>query len=184
MKKLKKQFLAAGLVLALGAAVYLNWSLSGTKNVSRTLGESKYVSATVSTSEKTEKTKKTNAVETALTDKEKSFFSEARTKRDKIQDRVIDEAEDALDMENVSEKEMSEAQSQIAKILKNFTLQDTIETSLKAKGFSDALCYLSDDGCAVTLLKKELTEDTEIVVKAAVKAATDIGFDKITIVTV
>ena len=67
MKKFKKQFLAATLVVALGAAVYLNWSLSTPKTVSKTLGESKYVNATVSTSETNQisknKVKKTKAMD-------------------------------------------------------------------------------------------------------------------------
>ena len=178
MKKFKRQFLAEGLVLALGAAVYLNWTLSGTKSVSRTLGESKFVNATVSTSETTKPSKKTNA---NTSGKESEFFTKARTNRDKIQDKVIDTAKETLDLENASEKELSEAQNQVAKILKNFTLQDSIETNLKAKGFSDVVCYLSDDGCTVNVLKSEMKKGSEMQIKAVVTSASNIGFDKITI---
>lgn len=181
MKKYKKQFLAATLVIALGAAVYLNWTMTTSKPVSRNLGESKFVNATVSTAA-TSPTKQVNKTE--LNDKQKKLFTEAKTARDQCQDKIIDTANETLNLENTSEKDYTEAQSRVAGILKNFTLQDTIESTLKAKGFTDVLCYITDDGCTVTVLKSELTKDNQIIIKATVKSAANISFDKISIVTV
>lgn len=182
MKKFKKHFLAATLVVALGAAVYLNWTLQGTKPVSKNLGESKFVNATVSTVATSSKKKTDSGVK--LTDKQKSFFAEAKASRDQTQDKIIDTANDKLNLESVPEKEQTKAQSRVAGIIKNFTLQDTIESTLKAKGFSNVLCYITDDGCTVTVLKKELSDEKQIMIKATVKSAANIDFDKITIVTV
>ena len=76
MKKLKKHFLAATLVLALGAAVYLNWSLSTTKQTSKVLGESKYVNATLSTETVANKSKSANtATQNTSNSKSKTFNS-------------------------------------------------------------------------------------------------------------
>nr|MCR5653799.1 SpoIIIAH-like family protein [Ruminococcus sp.] len=178
MKKFKKHFLAATLVIALGAAVYLNWTMTNTKPVTKNLGESKFVNATVSTTKpdsvKTKTTKKSQ-----LNDKQKRLFAEAKTSRDQCQDKVIDTANEILNLENTPEKELTKAQSRVAGIIKNFTLQDTIESTLKAKGFSDVLCYITDDGCTVTVLKSELDDDKQIIIKATVKSAANIGFDKI-----
>ena len=183
MKKFKKQFLAATLVIALGAAVYLNWTMSNTKPVSKNLGESKFVNATVSTTESASaKTKSVNKNE--LTDKQKRLFAEAKTTRDQTQDKVIDTANETLNLESTPEKELTEAQTRAAGIIKNFTLQDTIESTLKAKGFSNVLCYITDDGCTVTVLKSKLSKDNQIIVKATVKSAANIDFNNITIVTV
>lgn len=182
MKKFKKQFLAATLILALGAAVYLNWTMSGAKTVSRSLGESKFVNATVSTTAKTVKAKQTS--KTVLSEKEKKLFSEARMNRDQVQDKVIDTAKETLNLENTSEKDYTKAQSRVAGTLQNFTMQDTIETTLKAKGFSDVLCYINENGCTVTVLKTELNDDKKLIIKAAVKSTANIDFDKVTIVTV
>ena len=60
-------------------------------------------------------------------------------------------------------------------------MQDSIETNLKAKGFSDVVCYLSDDGCTVNVLKSEMKKGSEMQIKAVVTSASNIGFDKITI---
>ena len=183
MKRFKKQILAASLVLALGAAVYLNWTVSQSpKAVSKTLGESKYVNATVATVEDTKA--ETKATSAQLTDKQKDFFANAKSERAKAQDKVIDIASETMKLENTSESELSEAQSQIAGMLKSFTMQDTVETNLKAKGFTEALCYLTDSGCTVDVPSKELTDDSAMIVKATVKSVTNIGFDKITIVAV
>ena len=183
MKKFKKHFLAATLVIALGAAVYLNWSMTSAKPVTRNLGESKFVNATVSATKPTSsKTKSSD--KTKITDKQKRFFSEAKISRDQFQDKVIDTANETLNLENTPEKELTKAQNRVAGIIKNFTLQDTIESTLKAKGFTNVLCYISDDSCTVTVLKSELSKEKQIVVKAAVKSAANIDFDKVSIVTV
>ena len=183
MKKFKKHFLAATLIIALGAAVYLNWSLTNSKPVSRNLGESKFVNATVSTTKpQPKKTKSSDSSE--LTEKQKKFFAEAKTNRDKTQDKVIDTAKETLNLEDAPGADLNKAQTRVAGIIKNFTLQDTIESTLKAKGFSNVLCYITDDGCTVTVLKNELKKDNQVIIKATVKTAANIAFDKITIVTV
>ncbi|MGN0489234.1 MAG: SpoIIIAH-like family protein [Ruminococcus sp.] len=210
MKKLKKHFLAATLVLALGAAVYLNWSLSTTKQTSKVLGESKYVNATLTTetvanksksantaTQKTsnsksktdttsssQKSKSTENNTSKLSAKELEFFAQAETKRKQTQDEIIDKANQILELESTSENERTEAQLQVAGVIKNFTLQDTIETTLVAKGLSKAICYVNDQGCIVGVLKSELNDSTTMIIKATVQSVTNIDFDKITIITV
>lgn len=187
MKKHKKQFLAAVMIVALGAAVYLNWSLTNTQSVSRTLGESKFVNATVSTEKPTvrttEKAKKSDAYK-GLTKKQRDYFSRAKTDRDKIQDKIIDKASDTLGTENLSEKDKTEAQSQVAQVIKNFTFQDTIESTLKAKGFTNCLCYINENGCTITVPSGDMKKDKSLLIKSTVQSVSNIGFDKITVVTV
>ncbi|MGN1129726.1 MAG: SpoIIIAH-like family protein [Ruminococcus sp.] len=195
MKKYKKYMLAAVLVFALGAAVYLNWSLSGTQTASKTLGETKFVNATLST-ENTESNKNTEKVsakantnekdETAvkLTSEQKKFFAEAETKRKQMQDSVIDKATEILDVDSTPDDQKTAAQLQVAGILKNFTLQDSIETTLQAKGLTKCLSYINDQGCGVAVLKSELNDSTSMIIKATIKSITNIDFDKIAIITV
>ncbi len=185
MKRFKKQFLAAALVVALGAAVYLNWSLANPKSVSKTLGESKFVNATVSTtSSKATTSKKAKSTSATLTSKQKEFFASAKNTRDTTQDKVIDKASEVLGLDSSTKGEKTKAQSNVAAVLKNFTLQDTIESTLKAKGFSNCLSYINDEGCTVTVLSSELKKLKPILVKSTVQSATGISFDKITIVTI
>lgn len=183
MKKSKKVFLMATLVLALSAAVYLNWSMSS-PTVSKTLGESKYVNATMSTQATPDEAKQTSAQESKLTKKQQNFFAKAKTERDIVQDEIVDKASEILNLENTSEDERTEAQNQVAGIIKNFTLQNSIETTLKAKAFSECVCYINDQGCTVTVIKSELNDSTSMIIKSTVQSITNMGFDKITVVTI
>lgn len=184
------------MIIALGAAVYLNWSFSTPSSVARTLGESKFVNATVSTeaasSSKIKATEKTTSKSTSksesfsnnLTQKQRDYFAKAKTNRDKTQDKVIDKASETLGIENISDSDKSEAQAQVAGVIKNFTYQDTIESALRAKGFSECLCYINENGCTVTVPGSELKKGRHILVKSTVQSVANISFDKITIVTV
>ena len=191
MKKFKKQFLAAAMIVALGAAVYLNWSMTSPASVTKTLGESKFVNATVATettkpkaSEKSTQKPSSTPVKSNLTQKQKDYFAEAKTNRDKTQDKIIDKASETLGMENLSDSDKTEAQSQVAGVIKNFTYQDTIESALRAKGFSQVLAYVNENGCTVTVPGKELKKGRNIMVKSTVQSVAGISFDKITIITV
>lgn len=182
MKKSKKVVLMSTLILALSAAVYLNWSMSAP--VSKTLGESKYVNATLSKEATADEARQTSAQVSKLTKKQQDFFAQTKTKRDLLQDEVIDTAAETLDIENVSDSEKNEAQNQVATIIKNFTLQDSIETALKAKAFTECICYVNEQGCTVTVPESELNDGSSMIIKSTVQSMTNMGFDKITIVTV
>ena len=75
MKSKKKYIVFASLVLALSAAVYINWQLSGAKTPqsAKELGAASYVSATASASD--DEVQQT----AALSNESKSYFSAERT---------------------------------------------------------------------------------------------------------
>lgn len=182
MKKSKKVFLLSTLILALSAAVYLNWSVS--TPTSKTLGESKFVNATNKVIATEDEAKQTSAQVSKLTKKQENLFSEAKINRDILQDEIIDKAKEILNLENATEKERSEAQNQVAAIIKNFTTQDSIETTLKAKAFTECLCYINENGCTITVPDKEFNDSKALIIKSTVKDMTNMGFDKITIITI
>lgn len=179
MKFQKKYIVLATLVLALGTAVYVNWQFAGTKanTNSKELGAASYVSATVSDSTSDE------AVQiSALSKEQKNYFATERTKRQATQDKVIDVANETLDLENVSESEMTEAQKSVEKLLKTYTIQDSIESIIKAKGFSECLCYISDEGVTVIVPDSELNDTSALVIDDAVTSHYDVSYEDISIV--
>ncbi len=179
MKFQKKYIVLASLVLALATAVYVNWQFTGTKTLgaAKELGAASYVNATVSDASSDE------AVQTgALSKEQKNYYATERTKRQATQDKVIDDANEILNMENVSETEMSEAQKDVQKILKNFTIQDSIESIIKAKGFSECLCYISDEGVTVIVPDSELNDTSALVIDDAVISHYEVDFEDISIV--
>ena len=178
MKIQKKHVISAALVLALGAAVYVNWQFgsSGTPKSSKELGAASYVSATVGAS-------KDEAVSTAaLSSDQKSYFASERNKRQAIQDNVIEKAKDVLDVDSSTEEQQSEAQKSVAKLLKSFTVQDSIESIIKAKGFSECLCTISDMGVTVIVPQSELNDTAALLIDDAVTSHWDVSFEKISIV--
>ena len=146
MKFQKRHVISAAILLALGAAVYVNWQFTSAPSVkNKELGAASYVNATVAST--CDEAKQTSALSQETLD----WFSSERTKRQTEQDRVLDEAKEIFDLENVSEGDVSEAQKNVEKILKNFTIQESIEGILKAKGFSDCLCWITDEGVTVAV---------------------------------
>ncbi len=179
MKFQKKYVVLAALVLALGTAVYINWQLSGSKpsTASKELGAASYVSATVGDSSNDE------AVQTAALSKEsKNYFATERTKRQSTQDKIIDEANEIFSLENTSEEEKSDAQKNVEEMLKVFTIQDSIESIIKAKGFTECLCYISDEGVTVIVPDAELNDTSVLVIDDAVTSHYEVDFEDISIV--
>ena len=178
MKFQKKHIIMAALVLALGTAVYVNWQFTGNNSsiTSKELGAASYVNATVkATSDEVLQT-------AALSKQQADYFATERTKRQATQDKIIDDANETLNLENVSNDEMSEAQKNVEEILKNFTIQDSIESIVKAKGFSECLCYISDEGVTIIVPDSELNDTSALVIDDAVTSHYEVDYEDISIV--
>lgn len=177
MKFQKKYIISAAILLALGAAVYVNWQFNtSAASSSKELGAASYVNATVAASTD-------EAVETsALSKEQRNYFASERTKRQATQDKVLDDAKEIFDMENADPGEVSEAQKNVEKILKNFTIQDSIESIVKAKGFSECMCYISDDGVTIIVPDAELNDKTALIIDDAVLSHYDVSYENISII--
>ena len=173
MKFQKRYVISAAILLALGAAVYVNWQFNSTAaSTPKELGAASYVNATVACTDD----------ESALSKEQRNYFATERTKRQATQDKVIDEAKEIFDLENADEGEVSEAQKKVEQILKNFTIQDSIESIIKAKGFSECMCYISDDGVTVVVPESELNDSTALIIDDAVISHYDVSYENISIV--
>ena len=115
----------------------------------------------------------------ALSKEQQDFFASERTKRQNTQDKVIDDAEEILDSDSSSDTELTEAQENVERIISFFTTQDTIETIVKAKGFSDCLCCITDMGVTVIVPKNELNENTVLSIYDAVTTHYEIALNPI-----
>ena len=135
MKIQKKHIVMTSLVLALATAVYINYQISQARTTSpaKELGAASYVNATVGETATSDEA----AAAMALSKEQQDFFASERTNRQNTQDKVIDDAEEILDSDSSSDTELTEAQENVERIISFFTTQDTIETIVKAKGFSD-----------------------------------------------
>ena len=87
-----------------------------------------------------------------------------------------------MDLDSSTEEEKSEAQKSAAQIIKYFSLQESIESIIKAKGFSECLCYISDMGVTVIVPQKELNDTAALLIDDAVTSHYKVSYDKISIV--
>jgi len=170
MKSKKKYIVFASLVLALSAAVYINWQLSGAKTPqsAKELGAASYVSATASASD--DEVQQTAAL------------SNERTKRQATQDKIIDDAKEIFNLESSSDADKSEAEKNVEELLKTFTIQDSIESIVKAKGFSECLCYISDQGVSVIIPRSQLDDTSVLIIDDAVVTHYEVDYDDISVI--
>lgn len=211
MKIQKRHVLMASLVLALGAAVYLNWQFTGNSDMlsvdaSKKLGEAQYVNGDITdetqeagifdsifggdddkSTESTEETtegENTTAVKAELTEEQISYFSTVRTDREQTQSKVLEDAKEVLSLSENSEEAKEEAAESVSQLEKLILAQSNIENLLKAKGFTDVVCFISDEGCNVVVASQNMDDNGSLLVKDAVMSQLDMGSEQIKIIQI
>lgn len=209
MKIQKRHILMGSLVLALGAAVYLNWQFTGNSDMlsvdaSKKLGEAQYVNGDITDEtqeagifdsifggedekESTGSTAETDSPEITaaeLSEEQKSYFSSVRTDREQTQSQVLEDAKEILSLSENSEEAKEEAAESVSQLEKLILAQSNIENTLKAKGFADAVCFISEESCNVVVASQNMNENSSLVIKDAVISQLDLGSDMIKIIEI
>lgn len=210
MKIQKRHILMASLVLALGAAVYLNWQFTGNSDMlsvdaSKKLGEAQYVNGDITdatqeagifdsifgdddkstdSTEETTEGENTTAVKAELTEEQISYFSTVRTDREQTQSKVLEDAKEVLSLSENSEEAKEEAAESVSQLEKLILAQSNIENLLKAKGFTDVVCFISDEGCNVVVASQNMDDNGSLLVKDAVMSQLDMGSEQIKIIQI
>jgi stage III sporulation protein AH len=184
MKIGKRHVILAGLVLALGAAVYLNWRFAPTDNfVLQTqsstisdseLGKAEFVSANVS--EDSQQT---------LANVSNDLLAESRLNRQTVRDTVLDELDKQLKDVSADATLKAQALESRTNHVNNIQLENTVETLIKAKGFTDCMVFINEDKVTVLLLESDdLTAEKISVVTEIVTGQTSADMSNITITPV
>ncbi len=181
MKFKKKYIIISALVLALGAAVYLNWSFSDAGTLlspaSRELGEATHVSASIASADEAARVSK------ELSDAQQ-YFAKAKNERKQTEDALLSEAKEVLSLTEGTDDAKQEAAAQLSKLEDRIAAESNIENILCGKGFSECVCFLSDEGCSVAVLHQELEDVGALIVKDTVLSQTSLEFNNITIVEI
>lgn len=211
MKIQKRHILMVSLVLALGAAVYLNWQFTGNSDMlsvdaSKKLGEAQYVNGDITdetqeagifdsifggdddkstdSTEETTEGEDATAVKAELTEEQISYFSTVRTDREQTQSKVLEDAKEVLSLSENSEEAKEEAAESVSQLEKLILAQSNIENLLKAKGFTDVVCFISDEGCNVVVASRNMDDNGSLLVKDAVMSQLDMGSEQIKIIQI
>ena len=109
------------------------------------------------------------------------FIIQARIDREQIRSKNKETLLKVINDETVSEKEKTSAVEAMVEITKSSELENTIETLLEAKGFSNVIVTLSDNQVDVIIDEQEITDQKRAQIEEPIKRKTDISADKIVI---
>lgn len=201
MKFGKRQLVLAALVVALGAAVYLNWQFSDNSDLlaanttvesGKELGEAEFVnnntasSLTSSTEENTSSSpadgNSSSSSASNISSSAEQYFAQAKVSRQQARDDAVDSLKEIIDSVQSSESAKAEAVKQAAEIAKNIEQESNIENLIKAKGFAECLAFIQNGECSVVVSSTGLLDNEAITIKDIVAGQSGISYDKIKIV--
>ena len=187
----KRQLVLAALVVALGAAVYLNWQFSDNRDLLATntvtssqkeLGEAQYVNNSVSGGDSSDTSSMQDDVSSGVSSSASGYFANARLTREKSRDEAADLIKDILQGVDASDDAKKDALNQAAAIAQNMEQENNVENLIKAKGFADCVAFIQNGECSVVVASEGLLDSEAITIKDIVAGQTGISFDKIKIV--
>lgn len=202
MKYGKRQLILASLVLALGAAVYLNWQFAGTgvqveessAETSSALGAAQLVNnnyvETVSdgvestageVSEPDAEATQGEASEAAAPAAEK--LSDARMTRQTARDEAVEMLEDILNDAEADSAVKEAAVSEASAIAQNILKETNIESLVAAKGFSECVAYINDNTCTIVVNGDMEDAQNALIVRDIAAAETGFSADQIKIIS-
>ncbi len=167
----KSQLTVALMVVALGAAIWLNskYLPSDTKY----LGEASYVS----------NSSESEAVETSAK-AESDYFTTAKKDREKAREDAIELIEDTLDNDKLKEGDKKSALAKAEEIATRMEQESNIEALLKGKGFKQALAIINDNGITVAVKGEGLTSQQTLQIQDVIIGETEIPLAQIKIIPV
>lgn len=191
----KRQIILGALVIALGLAVYLNWSFSEAGNdltatglsasSDKNYGDAQYVGGSGLNADDAMSAAAdggdTSSIQTA---EGSEYFVSARLTREQSRQEALDVLKDVLSDVKVDEAAQTEAIAASAKIAESIELEAKAENLIKAKGFADCMVYLDDGKANVVVQAEELAESQVMQIKDIVSSTANISASNITIVQV
>lgn len=134
----RRHIILASLVVALGLAIFLNYKLSSNNAVATNgdLGDSSYVANTNVSATKSD------------------FFASARLTRSQNRDTAEDVLKKVTENTSATAEERKSATDTINQIAKDINTEGQIETLIKAKGFPECVCLISNKTASVVVKPK------------------------------
>lgn len=178
----KKQIVLATMVLALGAAVWLNMKYSASGSILSTsntssknyLGEATYVNGSVDG----------ETEETAAKPQDTSSISSAKKERNETREDAIEELEEIVKDAKSKDSVKTAAVEKLAVLTGRMESEASIEALLKAKGFSEVLAVIGDSDINIIIKTDSLTESQTMQISDIATSQTGLSLDKVKIITV
>ena len=167
----RRQLILGTLVVALGAAVFVNWYYTNNgkegliKNNDETeyvqnLGEAQYVNAEANKSD---------------------YFAEARLNRDKARDEALDKLNKSLKTAVSGSEEAKAITASVNELSKQIKLESDLETLIKARISADCVAIINGESVQIIVEKGKLNDSAALQITDTVSSNTDIDTDNIKI---
>ncbi len=178
----KRQLVMAALVMALGAAVYLNWQFSGDQQLlaTDTLSSEREIGAAQLVNGEAEETEETGAA--ASESEGESTFTQAKLSRQKARDEAVEMLEEIVKDAESSAEAKKEAVAQSAEIAQNVLKENNIENLVKAKGYEECVAVIQNGECSVIVSGQLKNASDAVVIQDIVTGQTSFAPEKIKIV--
>lgn len=185
----KRQILTATLVVALTAAVAVNWyynnkaiteseDVSSTfESVSGNLGDSILVAGTVP--ESTELPQ-----EAQESDTDEKYFSEAKIRKNEANDNILDCIDDLLKKSSLTESQSAQLNKLFEAYKNTVKWQTDAENLIYAKTGSECVVIINEGACQVVLKKNTLNDIIILQITEIIEKNTDISAENLSIIEV
>ena len=180
MKKWKKNVMALAVLLTVCSGIYLNWIYSGgqnTQNLEQTLDADKVMNDNLIVMGGTENTQVNN--NTAG-----DYFAAVRLSRQEARDTAVSLLQEAISYGNQEQVEKSNAQ--LETIIQYALCEAQIESLIIAKGYTDCVAYVTENGISVAVSAPEggLQQTDVAVIADVVLSQSDFTLNDIRVVEV
>ena len=167
----KSQLILAALIVALGAAVWINMKFAATDTKKGDLGKGDYLAGSSQLGTAIEAGAQVSSINTAR--------QELNTKRETLMSTLSTTANSETESDDVKKN----AVTQLSAMTDNISKETNIETIIKAKGFADALVIISDESVTVMVQSESLLQSQTLQIQDAVVSQTGVELEKIKIIT-
>ena len=150
MKTWKKNLVAAGILVTVCCGIYLNWIGGGgtdTKDLAETLNSDKLMNDSLLVMG--DQAEALPPEENNIT----NYFAAVRLSRQKARDSAVTLLQEAMSYGD--EQANQETNAQLEQIIQTALVESTIESLVIAKGYTDCVAYISDDGISVAVASPE-----------------------------
>ena len=174
----KKQLVAAGLTVLLGTAVAVNFLYSGGEDKTLTEPAAEVSGPTYGEADLVSVDKSGEAADSS------AYFAQARLDKQSSREEAAEVLQSMYQGGDLTKDELAAVEVDAMKMGGYIESENKIESMLKAQGFEDALCYLSDSSANIIVKTPGLDAAGAAKIKSTLLSEAEFTNDQITIVEV
>lgn len=177
----KKQLILAGLTVLLGAAVYVNYLYASPapevreESETANYGDVRFVSSKLSEEDP--------AISVSSTDSDE-YFAQARLDKQQSRDEAVEMLQSFYYGGDSTGDELAVIAQNVVQVGSYMETETKVENLLKAQGFTEALCYLSDTSANVIVRTEGLEPAQAAQIKSTLLGEIAVPAENITIVEI